>query len=111
MKSTNFSFELPALQDILNKLEKIDSRLESVLISKPQTEVWLNSKDAAIALGITTRTLQTYRVLTTELTDPTHRRKTLPPRISDLSGIEKEVHAPNLYLPPLWYYPPNQSPP
>ena len=61
MKSTNFSFELPALQDILNKLEKIDSRLESVLISKPQTEVWLNSKDAAIALGITTRTLQTYR--------------------------------------------------
>ena len=58
---TNANFQIPALQEILDRLEKIDSRLESVLISKPHSEAWLNSKEAAKALGITTRTLATYR--------------------------------------------------
>jgi excisionase family DNA binding protein len=57
----NVKFKIPALEVILNRLDKIDSQLESVLISKPQTEVWLSTKDAAKALGITTRTLQSYR--------------------------------------------------
>ena len=61
MKNSSVYFEIPTLQEILDRLEKIDARLESVLFSKLQSEVWLNSKDAAKALRITTRTLATYR--------------------------------------------------
>ena len=54
-------FELPALDEILRKLETIDAKLENALISKPQTEVWLNSLEASKALGVTKRTLASYK--------------------------------------------------
>lgn len=61
MSEHSVNFQIPALQEILDKLEKIDSRLESVINGKPQTERFLNSKEAAKFLGVTTRTLASYK--------------------------------------------------
>ena len=52
---------LPAIADIKQKLEVIDSKLELIQKNKAYTNVWLSTTEAAKALGITTRTLQSYR--------------------------------------------------
>jgi len=57
----HFEISLPAIQTILDKLKVIDSKIELIQKKKPNDEVWLNSKDAAKALGITTRTLFSYK--------------------------------------------------
>ncbi len=56
-----FRFEIPTLQEILDKLEGIDNKIDSVLNKKPDIEIWLTTKEAAQALQVTTRTLQSYR--------------------------------------------------
>ena len=52
---------LPALDEINSRLEVIDSKLESIQKTKTLNKKVLTSKEAAQALRITTRTLQTYR--------------------------------------------------
>ena len=58
---TLIKLNLPVLDEIRSRLEVIDSKLESIQQKNTLTGKWLNSKEAAKALGITTRTLQTYR--------------------------------------------------
>jgi len=54
--------EIPLLDDIKMRLERIEERLDSIKIQKSQhINSWLTSKEAAKVLGVTTRTLQTYR--------------------------------------------------
>lgn len=53
--------ELPATEEILTKLAVIDSKLESIQKGKTTNKKVLTSKEAALALRVTTRTLQTYR--------------------------------------------------
>lgn len=54
-------FRLPALEDIIRRLAKIDSELESLKKEKPQRLGLLTSIEAAKALQITTRHLQNLR--------------------------------------------------
>lgn len=54
-------FDLPWVHDILTELNEIKKRLEEINNERISRESWLNSKEAAKALGITTRTLQSYR--------------------------------------------------
>jgi excisionase family DNA binding protein len=48
-------------QHVITKLEVIDSKLESIQKVKTFNMKVLTSKEAALALRVTTRTLQTYR--------------------------------------------------
>jgi excisionase family DNA binding protein len=57
----NLIFELPAFEDILQKLTVIDSKLESLKNEKAQSKVLLTSLEAAKALQITPRHLQNLR--------------------------------------------------
>jgi len=53
---------LPALDEINSRLEVINSKLESIQKEgKTFNKKVLTSKEAALALRVTTRTLQTYR--------------------------------------------------
>jgi excisionase family DNA binding protein len=52
---------LPGVDEILHKLEVIDGRILLMLNEGSQNNVWLTSKEAAKALRVTTRTLQSYR--------------------------------------------------
>jgi excisionase family DNA binding protein len=52
---------LPGVDEILDKLEIIDNRIVSMLNEGLHNNVWLTSKEAAKALRVTTRTLQSYR--------------------------------------------------
>jgi len=52
---------LPILDEIKNRLEVIDSKLESIQKSRSLSGVWLTTKEAAKALQVTPRTLQNYR--------------------------------------------------
>ena len=52
---------LPVLDEVLAKLEVIDSKLESIQKTNSQNGIWITTKEAAQALGVTTRTLQNYR--------------------------------------------------
>ena len=54
-------FEIPILNVIQSRLEVIDSKLESIQKVKTHNKKVLTSKEAALALRVTTRTLQTYR--------------------------------------------------
>jgi len=54
-------FEIPILDEINSRLEVIDSKLESIQKAKALNNAVLTSKEAALALRVTTRTLQTYR--------------------------------------------------
>ena len=54
-------FSTEDIQQINEKLDRIDKKIDSVLEIKPDTLIWLTTKQAAQALQITTRTLQTYR--------------------------------------------------
>lgn len=58
----NLNNSNPILDQIKMRLENIESVLDSIsnLKSQPSQE-WLTSKQAALVLGVTTRTLQTYR--------------------------------------------------
>ncbi len=47
-------------ETIFELLKQIDSKLDSICRPVMQP-VWLNSKEAAKVLGVTTRTLQSYR--------------------------------------------------
>ena len=58
---TGINLNLPVLDEIKSRLEVIDSKLDSIKQNDPLNANWLNSKESAKALGITTRTLQTYR--------------------------------------------------
>jgi len=53
--------EMPAMEEILTRLEKIDSRLESLEKTTSLTGIWLTTKEAAKALKVTPRCLQNYR--------------------------------------------------
>lgn len=55
------NFEIPALQQILDKLETIDSKIESVESKNSLEEDWLSNKEVASILRVTPRTLQNYR--------------------------------------------------
>jgi MerR family transcriptional regulator, repressor of the yfmOP operon len=61
LNMTTVNFQIPALQVILDKLEVIDGRILSMLNEGSQNNMWLTSKEAAKALRVTTRTLQSYR--------------------------------------------------
>ena len=52
---------LPALDEINSRLEVIDSKLESIQKERTPNNTVLTSKEAAQALRVTTRTLQSYR--------------------------------------------------
>jgi excisionase family DNA binding protein len=53
---------LPILDEIKMRLENIESSLDSISNQKSQPiQAWLTTKQAALILGVTTRTLQTYR--------------------------------------------------
>ena len=54
--------EIPILDEIKLKLEKIESTLDSIKNQGSfQNQVWLTTKQAAVALDVSPRTLQTYR--------------------------------------------------
>ena len=57
----NISLKFPALDEINLRLAGIDSKLESIQKGKALNNTLLTSKEAAKALRITTRTLQSYR--------------------------------------------------
>ena len=48
-------------QHVINKLEVIDSRLESIKKASSLNGIWLITKEAAQVLGVSTRTIQSYR--------------------------------------------------
>jgi len=52
---------LPALDEINSRLEVIDSKLELIQKGEAHNNKVLTSKEAALALRVTTRTLQNYR--------------------------------------------------
>ena len=58
-----FVFELPSLDDLLLRMEKIESLLESINEGTNQIKSngWLTTREAAIVLGVTPRTIQNYR--------------------------------------------------
>jgi len=55
------SLKFPAIEELFSKLEVIDSKLESIKKEETLNKKVLTSKEAALALRVTTRTLQTYR--------------------------------------------------
>ena len=59
MKS--IQLEIPFLEELNEQIKKIDSKLESIQKGKTLNKKVLTSKEAAQALRITTRTLQSYR--------------------------------------------------
>lgn len=55
-------FEIPILDEIKMRLEKIESRMDLIQQKKSSKyNGWLNTKEAAIALGVTPRSVQNYR--------------------------------------------------
>lgn len=53
--------EIPFLEELNRQIKRIDSKLESIQKTKALNNTVLTSKEAALALRVTTRTLQTYR--------------------------------------------------
>ena len=49
------------IQQINEKLVRINQKIDSLISNKPDIEIWLNTKQASHALQVTTRTLQSYR--------------------------------------------------
>lgn len=54
-------FELPAIDEILSQLAVIDSKIESLEKNKSQQWGLLTTKQAALVLQLSQRTLQNYR--------------------------------------------------
>jgi excisionase family DNA binding protein len=54
-------FEVPAMDDILIRLAQIEQKLDEATKPNPCKGIWLNTKEAAKALGISTRSLQEKR--------------------------------------------------
>ena len=58
---TTLEVNLPALDQILSRLEVIESKVESIQKKKSITEEWISNPEAAEMLRVTPRTLQNYR--------------------------------------------------
>ena len=57
----NFQLSLPFLEDINSRLVAIEQRLDAINKPNPLEGIWLNTKEAAKALGISLRLLQEKR--------------------------------------------------
>ncbi|MFH0757260.1 MAG: helix-turn-helix domain-containing protein [Bacteroidota bacterium] len=59
----SIKFEIPILDEIKRRLEKIESRLDSIHQNNKfdKSGGWLSTKEASTALGVTPRCLQNYR--------------------------------------------------
>lgn len=57
----NYHLSLPFLEDINSRLVAIEQKLDEISKPNPSKEIWLNTKEAAKALGISLRTLQEKR--------------------------------------------------
>jgi len=57
----HLKLQIPFLEEITIKLGVIESKIDSISKTNNQSPVWLNTKQAAQILGVSTRTLQTYR--------------------------------------------------
>lgn len=53
--------QIPLLEEIYSKLEVIESKLNSISKRKDQEFSWLNTKEVAELLQVSTRTIQSYR--------------------------------------------------
>jgi hypothetical protein len=53
--------EQPVIEEIITKLESIEQKLNAITKPDPFDGVWLNTKQAAQALGISIRNLQEKR--------------------------------------------------
>ncbi len=58
---TTLELNLPALDQIISRLEVIESKIESVQKKKSISEEWISNPEAAEMLHVTLRTLQNYR--------------------------------------------------
>lgn len=54
-------FEVPEMEEIIARLDKIDKKIESINKEKSLTGLLLTSKEASKALMVSPRSLQTYR--------------------------------------------------
>jgi excisionase family DNA binding protein len=54
-------FDVPAMEEILSKLDQINSKLESIQKQKTIDGFPLTTKEACVVLKISLRSLQTYR--------------------------------------------------
>lgn len=54
-------FEMPAMDEILAKLDKIEKKLETINKQKSLEGLLLTSKEACVVLKVSARSLQTYR--------------------------------------------------
>ena len=54
-------FEFPAIDELFIRLTNIEQKLDAITKPNPFEGVWLNTKQAAKALGISLRTLQEKR--------------------------------------------------
>ena len=59
--TNNFQLNLSFLEDIFSRLEVIEQKLDEIKKPNPLEGKWLNTKEAAKALGISTRCLQEKR--------------------------------------------------
>ena len=57
----NYQVTIPFLEEINSKLGVIETKLDSISKKDNQTHVWLTTKEVAILLQVSTRTIQTYR--------------------------------------------------
>ena len=53
--------EIVNSQDFLDKIDKMESKLDSLSIKTPLEKTWLTNKEVATILRVTFRTLQNYR--------------------------------------------------
>ena len=58
---TNFEFRLPMLGEIASRLVAIERKLDEITKANSSKVIWLTTKEAAKALGVSIRTLQEMR--------------------------------------------------
>ncbi len=58
---TTLELNHPALDQIISRLEVIESKIESIQKKKSISEEWISNPEAAEMLHVTLRTLQNYR--------------------------------------------------
>lgn len=61
MNEKVFQMKIPFFQEILDRMESMEKKLELMAKQSPLEETWLDNQEVAKLLRVTPRTLQNYR--------------------------------------------------